>query len=1037
MDERGLTAKLFRHKVTGAEVLSVDADDENKVFSCNFRTLPKDDTGVPHILEHSVLCGSRRFPVKEPFVEMLKGSLKTFLNAMTAPDKTLYPVASQNKQDFFNLASVYLDACLFPRILDPVQGPQILKQEGWHYEASDDKDAPLKYKGVVFNEMKGVYSSCVSRYLSILRLTLSGATRCALLACLWLAFLTPLVAGSTPFARRPDQLHYRTLKKALFRGHPIYGVDSGGDPRAIPTLTYDAFANFHKTYYHPANARLFVYGREEEVSVEERLALIEQWLGEFGAPDFDANEQIPIQPLATEPYEVEESYPVDPNAQQAPTQFVTLSWLMHTEPLDPKTKLAMSVLNDLLLGTSSASLQKPLLESRLGASVVGGGYGASLQQAAFSVGLKGVATGSEAKQAVSDLILGTLESIADGGFEETAIEASMNTVEFRLRSSSASPMKGLSFMMGSMSEWNYGRDPVAPLRFEETLAALKADVAATGGKIFVDLLRKYVLDNPHRATVTLVPEATLAAKLEAEEAAELAAVRSKLADAELAKLADETKKLRAAQAAHDDPSDLAKLPMLSTADLERAAKPVPIEVSTVSVGGSASATVLTHELPTDGICYLNLALDMSRLSMDDLPYLPLLTRMMSELGTDTLDETSFSRKVGANTGGLGVSTMTSAKPRAGGAVGGSGEMAAYVVLGGKATAEKATSLFELAGQMLTATDLDNRGRAIEMLKQSVARMESAVVSSGNGFASSHLASRFSLNGKVSELLGGLKQLDTLRSALKQAEEDWPALLGRLQRMRSELIAADGAIVNLSADGATLGVATPLVESLLSQLPATPAASPGAPEGWEWSGDLLVPSYDGLQVSTQVNYVAKAAPIYAPGEAVPGSTSVITRYLRTAYLWDAVRVQGGAYGCSLGFSRFDGVASFSSYRDPNVKATLDNYDGTGAFLRGNPLGPAELSKAIIGAVGDLDSPQSVDAKGYTSMVRHMLGVTEEERQVWRDQVLGTTAADFVDFADRIDTVASEGSVAAVASERAIAEANEALEEAKRLVPRQAV
>ena len=295
---------------------------------------------------------------------------------------------------------------------------------------------------------------------------------------------------------------------------------------------------------------------------------------------------------------------------------------------------------------------------------------------------------------------------------------------------------------------------------------------------------------------------------------------------------------------------------------------------------------------------------------------------------------------------------------------------------------------------------------------------------------------------VDELLGGLPQLVTMREALQQAEEDWPTLLGRLQRMRTVLLSADGAVVDLSADGSSLAAVSALVEPLLAQLPpSSSSAAAGAPAGWQWAGGaeggLLVPSYEGLQVPTQVNYVAKAAPIYQPGEAVPGSTSVITRYLRTAYLWDAVRVQGGAYGCSLGFSRFDGVASFSSYRDPNVKATLDNYDGTGAFLRSNPLGPAELSKAIIGAVGDLDAPQSVDAKGYTSMVRHMLGVTEEDRQVWRDQVLSTTAADFVNFAERIDTVAQQGSVAAVASERAIAEANEALPEGKRLVPKAAL
>ena len=413
--------------------------------------------------------------------------------------------------------------------------------------------------------------------------------------------------------------------------------------------------------------------------------------------------------------------------------------------------------------------------------------------------------------------------------------------------------------------------------------------------------------------------------------------------------------------------------------------------------------------------------------------------MMSELGTADLDETAFTRKKGANTGGVGISTLTSPKPRARGAVGDRDEMAAYVVLGGKATAEKAPALFDIAAQMLTATNLDNRDRAIEMLKQSISRMEAAVVSSGNSYANGYLAGQFSLNGHISELLTGLPQLTTMRNALREAEADWPTLLARLERMRSELVSAGGAIVNLSADDESLGSATALVEPLLSQLPNT--ASSSAPAGWQWSngsdGGLLVPTYVGLQVPTQVNYVAKAAPIYAPGDAVPGSTSVITRYLRTAYLWDAVRVQGGAYGCSLGFSRFDGVASFSSYRDPNVKATLDNYDGTGAFLTANPLGPAELSKAIIGAVGDLDAPQSVDAKGYTSMVRYMLGVTEEDRQAWRDQVLSTTAADFVDFAERIDAVAKDGSVAAVASERAIAEANEALPENKRLVPRPAL
>ena len=400
MTERGLTAKLFRHRATGAEVLSIDTpNDENKVFSCNFRTLPKDNTGVPHILEHSVLCGSRRYPVKEPFVEMLKGSLKTFLNAMTAPDKTMYPVASQNKQDFFNLVNVYMDACLHPRILDPVLGPEIFKQEGWHYEVSEDPAAPLTYKGVVYNEMKGVYSS-------------------------------------------PDSLNGRILKSALFKDHPIYSIDSGGDPDDIPNLNYEQFKAFHDTYYHPSNARLYFYGDERDLPTAERLALLEEYLSEFERSPSPL-EDIPVQPLAKEPYEVVSYYPAAEKSTSEPKQFVTLAWLLSETSFDPDTKLAFGILNHLLLGTPSSYLEKALIESGLGASVIGSGYSSALQQPTFTVGLKGVNVGDEEKEKVASLIVETLTKISQDGFEPSAIEASLNTVEFRLRASSTSPMKGV------------------------------------------------------------------------------------------------------------------------------------------------------------------------------------------------------------------------------------------------------------------------------------------------------------------------------------------------------------------------------------------------------------------------------------------------------------------------------------------------------------------------------------------------------------------------------------------------------------------
>ena len=358
-------------------------------------------------------------------------------------------------------------------------------------------------------------------------------------------------------------------------------------------------------------------------------------------------------------------------------------------------------------------------------------------------------------------------------------------------------------------------------------------------------------------------------------------------------------------------------------------------------------------------------------------------------------------------------------------------MLAYLLLRGKATAANAPELFELAAQKLTDIDLNQPARVREMLREAIARMESAIVSSGNSYASGSLTSRHTLSAAVADLQGGVSQLARLRGAAALADADFAALRERLERMRGALLTSAGVVVNLSADGPSLAAARKLVPGLLERLPAQPAAPLCA---WSRSGLLVAGACEGLQVPTQVNYVAKGAPVYGAGEAVPGSSSVITRYLRTAYLWDRVRVQGGAYGCSLGFSRLSGMATFSSYRDPNVLSTLQTYDGTADFLRSNRLGPDELSKAIIGSIGELDAPQSPEAKGYTSMLRYLMGVTEEDRQLWRSQVLATTAADFVDFADRLDRVTMHGSIAVVGSERSLADANAKLPEDAQLAIR---
>jgi len=578
--------------------------------------------------------------------------------------------------------------------------------------------------------------------------------------------------------------------------------------------------------------------------------------------------------------------------------------------------------------------------------------------------------------------------------------------------------------MGSLSEWNYGRDPIAPLRFEKSLNALK-DKIARREPVFQDLIKNYILSNNHKVTVSLVPKPGMESQVYEEETNRLATAKDSFSAEELASLRKQTVDLKASQALRNSPEELATLPTLSKDDLDRKTKPVPIEELDLGRG----ATLLTHDLQTDGVVYLDVALDMSRIALNDIPLVPLLTAMMSSLGTKTESEVDFSRRTGAQTGGVGISTFTSAAPESDGSVGERDSMYAYVVLRGRGTREKVKELFSISSEKLTSIDLDARERVLEMLKEAKVGTESSIASSGNSYAANQISSRFTLSAHVAELMGGLSQFETIKQAIQDAESDWPSFRDRLERMRTALLSADGTIVNLSADGASLKDAMDFVPGLISSLPDT---SNDVASKWQLPTLDTAQKNEGLMVgSTKVNFVAKGCPIYEPGEKISGSASVVSRYLRTAYLWDKVRVQGGAYGCNLGFSRFNGVAMFSSYRDPNIADTLAAYDGTADFLRSNPISEEELTKAIIGAIGDLDSPQALDSKGYSSMLRWIMGVPEKRRQELRNEVIDTTAADFLAFAERLDAVAAEGSVAVVGSKRSLGDANYALGAGKQL------
>ncbi|HMQ34004.1 MAG TPA: insulinase family protein [Chloroflexaceae bacterium] len=942
--ELNTRARLYRHAKTGAELLSLENDDENKCFGVTFRTPPADHTGIAHILEHSVLCGSRKYPVKKPFFELVKSSVKTFLNAMTYPDKTTYPVASTNLTDFYNLVDVYLDSVFFPRIT-----PEILKQEGWHYELAE-KGAPLAFRGVVFNEMKGQYSS-------------------------------------------PDYLLYRAGQAALFPSS-TYGVSSGGDPRYIPDLTYEAFSDFWKTLYHPSNARIFFYGDDDP---ERRLRILDEYLGQFERAESPS--QIGVQPRFDAPREVEQTYTAPAEGAER-KGMVTLNWMVGEER-DITRILALDILSYLLIGTPAAPLYKALMDSRLGESLTGGGYNDGMLQHTFSVGLKGIDP-ADAPQ-VEELIIGTLERLAEEGLDPEQIEAALNTVEFSLRENNTGSFpRGLSLMLRSLGTWLYDGDPLAPLRFEEPLAAVRAAVER-GERLFEGLIRETLLENRHRARVLLRPDPAQAERDAAEERARLDAARAGMSEADLERIIAETEALRRLQEEPDNPEDLAKIPTLKIADLDRQGKTIPTEER--EAGG---APLLFHDLFTNKIVYLDLAFDLRALPAELLPFVPLFARALTEMGTAKEDFVRLVQRIGRDTGGVWAAPMTASHLQ-------TGDYLGRFMVRGKATVAQAPKLLAIMRDILLTVRLDDQERFRQIVTRARAGRESALVPSGNAYARRRVVARLDASDWAEETMGGISSLFFLRELEQRVAGDWPGVQAQLEAVRRHLVNRGGLVANLTLDEGSYGEVAPALEEFVAELPAadyTPAT---------WRVLEQGPN-EGLIIPAKVNYVAKAANLRAAGVEVGGAASAVTRFLNISYYLEKIRVQGGAYGAGASYDRSTGIFGATSYRDPNLLRTLEVYDGTADYLRSASLDPVTVERSVIGTVGDIDGYQLPDAKGYTALVRRLTGVTDAWRQQIREQLLGATAADFRAFADAAEVARERGSIAVVGSEEAIAQAN---------------
>ena len=946
MAEVNGTARFYRHNATGAQIVSVTNDDENKVFGVTFRTPPKNSTGVAHILEHSVLCGSKKYPTKEPFLVLLQSSLQSFLNAFTFPDKTCYPVASANLQDFYNLIDVYIDA-----VFHPIISENIFRQEGWHLEA-ETSDGPWLYKGVVYNEMKGVYSSPDSR-----------------------------LSEESQHAIFPDTL---------------YSLDSGGRPDEIPSLSYEEFRDFHSRYYHPSNSRFFFWGDDPE---EERLAIVARALAGKGHCDVDSS--ISLQPAFAAPTRVTRAYPAEKGAKC----LFTVNWLTGKRG-DLERTLTLEMLQHILEGMPGSPLRRALISSGLGEDTTGEGLQMDLAQTSYSTGLKGVA--EEDLPRAEELIFSTLKELAEKGIDKSLVEAAVNTVEFSYRESNTGNFpQGLAAMLQCLATWLYDENPLDSLAWEKPLASIKERLAK-GDPVFEEAIRTLFLENPSRATVVLTPDEGLAARIEEEEAARVSAAQAAMSLKEREEVVRITRELQKAQATPDTPEALASIPSLGLGDL-----PSHNRLTQRAIQETSDFTMVGHELPTRGVAYMNLLIPLPKLPVRLVPSLSLFLRTFRDVGTARRDYTELGALIAAKTGGLGASlTMVNHTD---------GNLRCYLNLTGKAVSSKVQDLFDILNEILLEPIKDKdvlSQRLKEMLLEDKAGLEQDLVASGHKAASTRVLTHFSPAAVIGEAMDGIHYLNTLRSRLDNWDTALPQLLEDLDELRRLLVVARPGVVHCVGSTDDMENVARLAEHVWHALPGgarvdgTQCISLAAPVGAEV---FATPS--------QVNYVAKGCNLKALGYSYHGSAAVIMRHLARSYLWEQVRVLGGAYGAFCSLDRTSGNFVCSSYRDPNVEKTVAVYDSMADYLAGISLTREDLTRAIVGTIGDLDLYRLPEARGAYSLGRWLAGESDEALQALREEILSTTNDDFRAFAPILKEAASKGETCVIGGANAARAAEE--------------
>lgn len=950
------TGWLLRHKKTGARVMLIENDDENKVFNIAFRTPPKDSTGVAHILEHSVLCGSREFPLKDPFVELVKGSLNTFLNAMTYPDKTCYPVASCNDKDFQNLMHVYLDAVFYPNIY---KREEIFRQEGWNYHL-EQKEGPLKYNGVVYNEMKGAFSS-------------------------------------------PDEVLEREIMNHLFPD-TTYGCESGGDPKNIPDLTYENFLNFHRTYYHPSNSYIYLYGN---MDMEEKLAFLdEHYLSHFDYLDVDSVIQEQKEFGACRDVTLE--YPVAENEGEEDNTYLSYNMVVGNAA-DSQMAMAFEVLDYALLSAPGAPLKQALLDVKAGKDVYGS-YDDGILQPYFTVIAKG--SNPDRKEEFVSVIRQVLGDIVKNGIDKKAVEAGINYFEFRYREADFSSYpKGLMYSLDILGDWLYEKgNPFAQVQQLTVFENLKK---AVNEGYFEELIRKYLLENPHGCIMTLIPKKGLAAQREKELEEKLEAYRSSLSEEQLDAMVEKTKALEAYQEAGEDPKALECIPMLKRSDIKKEAAKIVNEELTVD-----NSLFLYHDVCTNGIGYVDLMFKTDSIAPEQIPYLGLLKSVLGYVDTEHYTYGELFNEINANTGGIncGVEVFDRADSTE--------EFQAMFSVRGKALYTKMDFLFKMIGEILNSSKLEDTKRLYEIVASVKSRAQVNLTGAGHSTAVLRAAAYSSPMAAFQDEMAGIGYYQFIEKLEKDFEQRKEETVEELCKLMKKILRPENFMISYTGERESLETVQKLAGTVKAGLGTEPV---------EKSKEKLTctKKNEGFKTSGQVQYVAQTGNFKKKGLEYTGALEILKVILSYDYLWMNLRVKGGAYGCMSGFKR-NGESYLVSYRDPHLKRTLDVYKGIPDYIRNFQADEREMTKYIIGTISGKDVPRTPQMKGSVSKTAYFCGVTEEMLQKERDQILNASAEDINALAEIIEAVLAADQICVVGSESKVAEASDVLMEVKPLI-----